>query len=344
MSKRGRSKKIEDEEFISLLEKRRLSTPEIAERLDLTKKTVNRRLDKLEKKGMVTKTEAGQTNIWEKKEPKDPGDIWPEHYRGLKLHFNEDEEVWWRVYRGTGRLLVEGLSRDLIRTMLQYKGEGGSIRITEDKDILTKIPSEDDGDNIEETWLGKLDNSLELVPLDEKGNKLDQHRFPLHPSGLNPGDLWPSIYDGAKYSFVGRDRIWWRSSEGIHYPVIQNFPDDIMKELLYYKSEGGSFRITPKRKIITLVPAHPRPEKAAEQFDALPQNVKKIIKLRKERGLEMIPIYIGEINMEWDLGKPESIVAPLSEEESEQLKDWIKSFGKKSRSSPPEVDDDPEEW
>jgi hypothetical protein len=115
-------------------------------------------------------------------------------------------------------------------------------------------------------------------------------------------------------------------------------------ELLYYKPEGGSFRITPDRNIVTLVPAHPKPEKVVEQFRKLPGVVKKIIKLRKEKGVEMLPIYIGNLQMNFNLGRPKTIVTPLTDEETEDMIRWIRSFGSSKENSPIEQKDDPEDW
>lgn len=54
-----------DEKMLSLLENTRLSTSEVAERLDCHRTTAHNRLTELEEEEKVTSTQAGNTLIWE---------------------------------------------------------------------------------------------------------------------------------------------------------------------------------------------------------------------------------------------------------------------------------------
>lgn len=267
-----------------------------------------------------------------------PGDKWPYHYRGYKLHTNVKDEVWWRLYNWTDRLHLDPVPTELLDTLLTLNISGGSIRITESADVITKIHDEATDEFIP-IYLGELSLDGSLVPKADPSLSVR-----LRPNGLSPGDLWPSVYDGAKYRFSGRDNFWWHDPESkLRHPVETHLPTDLIRELLWYKPEGGSFRITPWGDVITPIWSHPNPQTVRDQFGDLPLVIRNTIKFRKEQGVEMLPIYVGTLTeTPLRLGEPISLTSELTSDEQSTLEDWAASLGSTSplSSDTHEVDSD----
>jgi len=283
-----------------------------------------------------------------------PPNEWEQPYRGYTLRVNPDREVWWQVYNGTERLYLEPIPEEIVDRIIALKSLGGRFHITEEGDVLTRV-EKDDGD-YRNVWVGQYDLKGHLVPADDPSTQI-----PVRPSGLSPGDLWPSVYDGARFSYRNHKKVWWSNAKTHrrHY-LNESLPKDISLQLNRYKSQGGSFRVTPWGDIITLIPFHPKPETIEEQFGELPNVVRNIIKLRKERGVNMLPIYIGTIdNYTFEIGEPQRLSDPLSEEEEAELEEWAQNLGQTSPTSAEqhranssesdpyeevEFDDDPAMW
>lgn len=281
----------------------------------------------------------------------DPPNTWPGYYRGYRLRANADGGVWWQVYDGTERLYLDPTPDEIVERLVGLKSLGGRMHVTENQDVLTRV--ETDSGDYREVWLGEYPLDGEYRPAENPDVSI-----PVRPENLDPGDLWPSVYDGARFSFVERDRVWWQNPETHRRHYIDTpLPREISLELNRYKSKGGSFRITPWRDLITLIPFHPRPDKVDSQFSKLPEVVRNIIKLRKERGVEMLPIYIGSLDdFEFEIQDSKSLSEPLSEEEANELGSWAENLGRThdvnpenhqdptDETSEPTFDDDPEEW
>jgi hypothetical protein len=276
-----------------------------------------------------------------------PGDEWPGYYRGYRLQTNPDGDVWWQVYQGTDRLYVEPTPDELVDNLLSLKRLGGRVRVTEDNSVITRV---EEGDDYEVRYVGELPSADKLVPQDAPEYSVD-----IRPDGLSSGDLWPSVYDGAKFS-IGGDRIWWQHP-GTHkrHPVETDLPDDVLATLQRLKPRGGSFRITPWNDVITLVEEPPNPTQTREQLHDLPRVIKNIIVLRRERGVEMLPIYVGSVDtVPIEVDEPRSLTDELSAQERAQLNSWAGSLGPTSTTDPDEhrvqddttdfPDDDPEDW
>lgn len=276
-----------------------------------------------------------------------PGDEWPNHYRGYCLHTNPDGDVWWQVYQGTDQLQIEPTPDELIEDLLSLKRLGGRVRVTEANDVIARM---EDGDGYQDVYVGELSLSGELVPPDEPSYSVD-----IRPNGLSSGDLWPSVFDGAKFSFGG-DRVWWQHPQTHkRHPVETDLPKDFLTTLQRLKPHGGSFRVTPWNDIITLVQDPPNPEQARKQLHDLPRVIKNIIVLRRECGVEMLPVYVGSIDtVPLQVGEPRSLTDELSPEERAQLNSWAGSLGPTSPTDPDDhrvrsdlqnrPDDDPEDW
>jgi len=278
----------------------------------------------------------------------DLGDDWPEYYRGYRLHTNPDGDVWWQAYQGTDRLYVEPTPDELVDQLLEIKRLGGRIRVTEDQRVVTRV---EDGDEYADIYVGTVSLSGSLVPPDAPEFSVD-----ICPQGVSKGDLWPSVYDGAKFSF-SEGRIWWQNP-GTHarHPVETALPSDVTETLQRLKPRGGSFRVTPWGDVITLVEDPPNPAEANEQLHDLPRVIKNILVLRQERGVEMLPIYVGTIEKRpLTVSDPRSLTDRLSTEERAKLNSWAGSIGQTTPTDPDdhrfhdpdhddEPSDDPETW
>lgn len=255
------------------------------------------------------------------------GDDWPAHYRGFRLQISPDRSVWWQLYNGTDRLELDPVPESLVDDFLELKPTGGRIHVTETNQVLTRV---DEGNrDFRDVYVGEMVVDGELVPLENPEFSID-----IQPEGLEVGDLWPSVYDGSRYSFLDQ-RVWWKNGETKRRHMVDGeFDADILQTLNRYKSKGGSFRITPWRDVITLVPMHPSPEQVREQFESLPRITQNIIKLRKDRGVDMLPIYAGTIDdLSISVSDPASLTEELSEEEQESLSSWAGNLGRTSSTS-----------
>lgn len=253
------------------------------------------------------------------------GDEWPHHYRGMSLQASPGGDVWWQLYQGTDRLRLNPAPEEVVDRLLTHKRIGGRFHVTERGDVLTRV---EEGDGYEQRYLGRVDTlEGELVPDDAAEYKID-----LQPDGLDPGDLWPSVYDGSRYSFVG-DRFWWHSGQSHkRHPVPDGLPADVEQALRRYKPDGGSFRVLPWGDVITLVPLHPSPEKVESQFNELPRVVRNIIRLRKDRDVDMLPVYVGSVgDYPIEVEEPTSLSDKLSDEEEAALNSWAQSLGRTTR-------------
>lgn len=255
------------------------------------------------------------------------GDDWPAHYRGYRLQISPDRSVWWQLYNGTDRLGLDPVPDSIVDDFLAIKPSGGRIHITETNQVLTRL---DEGNrDFRDVYVGEMNVNGELVPPEHPEFSID-----MQPGDMEVGDLWPSVYDGSRYSFLDQ-RVWWKNGETKRRHMVDGeFDTDILHRLNRYKPKGGSFRITPWGDVITLVPMHPSPEQAGEQFESLPRITQNIIRLRKERGVDMLPIYVGTIDdPSISVSDPGSLTDELSEEERESLSSWAENLGRTSSTS-----------
>jgi len=255
----------------------------------------------------------------------EPGDRWTNHYRGYRLQTNPDGDVWWQAYQGTDRLYLDPTPDELVDSLLDLKRLGGRVRITEGNDILTRA---EDDDEYETYWIGTLDLSGELVPTDDP-----EFSIPARPEEVDPGEFWPSVYDGAKYSFgPGVERIWW-SNPNTHkrHPVRTSLPQDTVSTLSRFKPQGGSFRITPWNDVLTLVDLDQLPARTRSEFDSLPRVVKNLIALRRDRGgVQKLPIYVGEVDTTpFSIDDPPSLTDPFEDDDG-GVDGWLDSLGETS--------------
>lgn len=278
-----------------------------------------------------------------------PPNEWERPYRGYRLSVDSEKNVWWQVYNGTERLFLNPIPETIIERLLAVKNTGGRFHVTETGEAITRVEQDDD---YREVWLGEFVPGGEFVP-----ERDESASVPVRPNGLSPGDLWPSVYEGARFSFRERDRVWWQNPDTKQRHYLEDpLPMSLARQLNRLKSQGGSFRVTPWGDVITLVPFHPKPETVEEQFGELPAVVRNIIKLRKQEGLEMLPVYLGSIKeYSFNIGDAQSLSDPLSKEEEAELEAWARNLGRTSKTTTEahradtadeqsEYDDDPAVW
>lgn len=255
----------------------------------------------------------------------EPGDRWSKHYRGYRLRTNPDGDVWWQAYQGTDRLYLKPTPDSLVESLLDLKRLGGRLRITEDNDVLARV---EEGDEYETYWIDTVNLSGDLVPPDDPSFSV-----PMQPDNIDPGDFWPSVYDGAKYSFgPGVERIWWANPHTHkRHPVQDALPQDVSTTLSRFKPQGGSFRITPWNDVLTLVDLDQVPSETRSEFDALPRVVKNLISLRRDRGgVQKLPMYVGQVDTTpLSIADPPSLTDPF--EDDDGVGGWLDSLGETSQ-------------
>lgn len=276
------------------------------------------------------------------------GDAWEEHYRGLTLHVDADGEVWWQPYNGEQRLFLSDPPATLVEAILDVKPQGGRIRVTEQNDVIAKV-EQTNGTGYDQVYINQLTEPQTLQPDGEP-----EYAIELHPTDIDRGELWPSVYDGTRFSLSSTDRIWWHNPETKRrHQVSSGIPDEITQAILAHKRQGGSFRVTPWGDVITLISAIPDPGAVKAQFAELPRVVQNIIQLRNDRGLEMLPVYVGSIgNNRVEIEEPRSLTDELDDSVWDDIEDWIDNLGPTASAadgideteSESAYDDDPEEW
>jgi hypothetical protein len=260
------------------------------------------------------------------------GDMWEEHYRGYELRINADRDVWWQVYNGTDRLHLEPKPTELVDQFLELKPLGGRVRVTDGGTVITRQADESaEGsrsstsiDDYTAIYVGEIDLRGDLVPTEKP-----EYSVPVRPDGLTTGDLWPSVYDGARYSFSMDGNVWWHNPRTKkRHPIADDLPESVSAGLQRVKPEGGSFRVTPWGDVITLVRS-PATQTVKDQFGDLPRVIRNIIKLRRERAdLQMIPVYVAQLDdLPLSVTEPSSITDQLSAEEQDALEGWAASLG-----------------
>jgi hypothetical protein len=247
-----------------------------------------------------------------------PGDEWGSYYRGYGLSVSPSKEVWWQAYNGTDRLKLEPTPTKMVEDLLDIKRQGGAIRVTEGGSVITKVEGKRD-EEYRTVYVGVTKLDVDLVPDDGSTSVSVTH------SGLDPGDLWPSVYDGAKYSFSGSS-FWWENPETkLRHHFTNQPPGPIVDRLTRLRPQGGSFRITPEGDVLTQIPPAKAPADARKQFEEMSDLVKRFLKLRRVRGgVDMLPVYVGSVDPEHiAVEEPTRLTDPLSQQEKEELKAWV---------------------
>ncbi|HDL01646.1 MAG TPA: hypothetical protein ENH23_05370 [candidate division Zixibacteria bacterium] len=242
-----------------------------------------------------------------------PGDEWKYHYRGTRYHFNSEQEMWWQTFRDGLNVPVISGHEEILKSLLEIKPVGGSFRITETGDVLTKIINENDEPKWKAIYVCELDGTFKF----DDGININQ-------KGLQPGDLWLSFFDGARYSYL-TSRIWWNNPKGFRQYTEQTLPADVIAGLRRYKPSGGSFRITENGFVITLIPKQPIPNNLKEQWKKLTPKQQRLIATKVDL-VDMLPIYVGRYYEGFSLKDPVDYSKPLGKEEKALMLDFLDAF------------------
>jgi hypothetical protein len=167
--------------------------------------------------------------------------------------------------------------------------------------------------------------------------------------GLQPQDIWPAFYDGAKYSFLGR-KVWWNNPEtGTKQFTREQLPLPILRAITYLKPSGGSFRVTENGRVLTLIPPQPMPPRLQEQYGVLSNAQKNLIAVKVET-TEMLPVYVGDYYDGFSLHPTRRLTDPLSPAVETEIAEFLKQYGPGGPASkiaetvlPEFADDRPEE-
>ena len=242
------------------------------------------------------------------------GDRWDEHYRGTKYHCKPDGEFWWelpdRQNMATVRIVATGGFQPVADAYLSLRPEGGSLRVTETGVVLTRMPT----DTWEAVYVADYDVPLEFASVDVLGR------------GVAPLGLWPSFYDGARYSYKG-GRLWWRNSaDGVWQETRETLPPDIEARFRQVKPDGGSIRVTENGKVLALIAPQPLPPGLKEQYEALTDLQKRLIEV-KMRNVALLPVFLGEYSGGFTLHEAIDLSAPLTPGEEADLMAFLSQYG-----------------
>ena len=206
------------------------------------------------------------------------GGTYPGVYRGTKFHVNSKGEVWWKSSGGI-LLNAEFSEKAIIDEVLKHKPAGGSFRITESKEILTKIEKDDGSYN--PIYVGKFSGEIKLDSIDWMPK-------------VKKGELWPSKYDGVILSVNSNGRVAIKIGKGVKV-YAKSGHEKLAREILSVRPAGGRFVIDENKNILTLVEGVPYPEKIEKQMKKLTDEEKNIIEIRNSFGNDgMVPIYVGK--------------------------------------------------
>ncbi len=241
------------------------------------------------------------------------GDGWDEHYRGTKYHCKPNGEFWWelpdRQNMATVRVAATAGFREVSEAYLSLRPEGGSLRITETGAVLTRMPS-----GWEPVYVADYNVPLEFSSLDVLG------------TGVLPLGLWPSFYDGARYSYKN-GRLWWKNSvDGVWQQTRETLPADIEARFRQVKPEGGSIRVTENGKVLALIAPQPLPRGMKDQYEALTDLQKRLIEV-KMRNVALLPVFLGDYSGGFTLHEAIDLSAPLTPGEEADLMAFLSQYG-----------------
>jgi len=239
-----------------------------------------------------------------------PGDRWQYHYRGTRYHYNSDQKVWWQTSKDGLKVKVKSGHENIIKNLISLGPAGGSFRITETGDVIMKNEGKD---GWKEIFVCEMDEPLVF-----------EENIEINPQSIQPGDLWPGFYDGARYSF-SMDKTWWKNPEGFRQYVIETLPKELVLHFRKFKRQGGSFRITENGHVITLIEIQPLPNKLKDQWERLSTTMQRIIATKVNR-TEMLPIYVGRYYAGINLKPRQDFSQPLTDDERNNMLDYLDNF------------------
>ena len=245
-------------------------------------------------------------DFWLRQDNVKSGEEYQGVYRGTTYHTNFKKNVWWTTGKDSIKIKMNFSNEDILDKILEIKPQGGSFRITEAKEILTKIYFEDRG--YVSIYIGKLIGEIEF----------ENYRW--NPNGIKRGDLWPSIYDGTTFSVNGNKELLMHIGDKKVYAI--EGAEELVKKVLEFKGRGGGgrFKVNENGCILTLMYKAPYPDNIKRQIGILTEIEKNLIDIRKktERD-EMVPIYVGKFKGNIKFKKMFDIHEKWTKEEDEEF-------------------------
>ncbi len=252
-----------------------------------------------------------ESDFWLRpKKPKE-GKEYEGVYRGTIYHMDHKKNVWWRTGKGAPRIEARFSDERVLDELLQLKPQGGRFRITESREVLTKVYLDDQG--YVSVYVGQLVGDIELKD------------FHWKPKGLKRGDLWPSVYDGATFSANTNKDVLIHLGDRKAYA--KDGHEDLAKKFLEFRGKhgGGRFKVSENGCILTLMYKAPYPEKIRKQIRTLTPEEKNLIDIRTKTDRDgMVPIYVGNFKGNIQFTKLFDLHKEWTEEDDEE---FIKRLG-----------------
>lgn len=252
-----------------------------------------------------------QSDFWLRPKKSVEGEEYQGIYRGTKFHINYLGEIWWTAGREKKRLKASFTESEIADKILEIKPQGGSFRITEAGEILTKIFIENQG--YISYYITNLTGDIEFEDLKWK------------PKNLRPGHLWPSVYDGAAFSVNSAGGLLIHLKGNKVYA--KEGHEELTKKVLSFigKYGGGRFKINENGNVLVLMYKAPYPDKIKKQYEELTVEEKNIINIREEKEVDSrVPIYVGKFKGNIKFKKIFDIHRPWTKEEDE---DFLERLG-----------------
>ena len=224
------------------------------------------------------KAKYSENDFWLRPKKPIPGEEYEGVYRGTKFHINYMKNVWWQAGRSGVKIKARFSNESILDETLELRPLGGSFRITEAKEVLTKVFDEEKG--YVSIFVGPLQGDIEIED------------FNWEPKGIREGQLWSSPYDGTVFSVNANGDLLIHIG-GMKIYALEGH-EELATKVLKYKTAGGRFKVNENGNLLTLLYKHPFPDKIKDQLNALRPEEKNLIDIRtKTEGDGMVPIYLG---------------------------------------------------
>jgi len=250
-----------------------------------------------------------EDDFYLKPENPEVGEKYDGVYRGTGYSLNYKKEVWWRRDWEHLKHMIEFSDEDILDKILDLKPQGGSFKITEGREVLTKKYDDEEKEYIP-IYVGKFNGEIEFEDFD------------WDPDDIDKGSLWPAPYDGSTFSVNDKNDLKVNIG-GVKTSAIEGH-EELTKKVLKFKNKGGRFKINENGKILTLLYEAPYPEKIQKQIENLSDEEKNLIDIRSDSSIdEMVPIYIGEFSGNIKFKKVYDIHKEWTEEDDKEFLERI---------------------
>jgi hypothetical protein len=252
-------------------------------------------------------------DFWIRPKKSEEGKEYKGVYRGIKYHFDNKGSIWWRHDKSSPKISAVFSNKKIIDDVLAIKPAGGSFRITEAGEILTKIYFEERG--YVSFYIGQFDGEIKFNDIKWK------------PEGIKKGCIWPSIYDGTTFSVNNNKKLLIHIGDRKVYAIEGH--RDLVDKVLHFTSilGGGRFKINENGYILALMYNVPYPEKIEKQLEKLNTEEEKLFYYRKIQGKDgRVPIYVGNFKGNIKFKKIFDYHEPLSEEDKKKFLTEIRGY------------------